>query len=100
MRMDIILYLVFFAALVWAKIQLDTKRRGDIMKNFSFKTRLIYFGGIALVSLAFFALQLYSVQTTEAGTGSMVLLILWGLLAAFGIGGLVYTVAKRDRHPK
>jgi hypothetical protein len=70
------------------------------MKNFSFKTRLVYFGGIALVSLAFFALQMYRVQTTEAGTGSMVLLILWGLLAAFGIGGLVYSVAKRGRHPK
>ncbi|MGO1060307.1 hypothetical protein ACTL32_14320 [Planococcus sp. FY231025] len=70
------------------------------MKNFSFKTRLIYFGGIALVSLAFFALQLYSSQTTEAGTGSMVLLILWGLLAAFGIGGLIFSIARRGSSPK
>lgn len=70
------------------------------MKNFSYKTRLIYFGGIALVSLAFFVLQLFSVLGNEAGTGSMVLLILWGLLAAFGIGGLVFSVARKDRHPK
>lgn len=70
------------------------------MKNFSYKTRLVYFGGIALVSLAFFALQLFSVQDNEAGTGSMVLLILWGLLAAFGIGGLIFSLARKDRHPK
>lgn len=70
------------------------------MKNFSHKTRLIYFGGIALVSLAFFALQLYSILNSDAGTGSMVLLILWGLLASFGIGGLIFSMGKRGRHPK
>lgn len=36
MRMDIILYLVFFAALVWAKIQLDTKRRGGHYEELQF----------------------------------------------------------------
>lgn len=70
------------------------------MGSFDYKTRLIYFGAIALVSLAFFALQLYSVQTSAAETGAMVLLILWGGLAAFGIGGLIYSIAKRDRHSK
>ncbi|MDN7246715.1 hypothetical protein QWY16_01855 [Planococcus shenhongbingii] len=70
------------------------------MKNFSFKTRMIYFGVIAFVSLAFFALQLYAHLNGPGGTGSVVLLILWGIMVVFGIAGIVYSVAKKDRHPK
>jgi heme/copper-type cytochrome/quinol oxidase subunit 4 len=68
------------------------------MKNF--KTRIIYFGAIAAVSLAFFALQLYVFLTSPDGTGSIVLLILWGIMVAFGIAGIIFTMAKKNRHPK
>jgi len=68
------------------------------MKNF--KTRIIYFGAIAAVSLAFFALQLYVFLNSSDGTGSIVLLILWGLMVVFGIAGVIYTVAKKNRHSK
>lgn len=70
------------------------------MKNFTVKTRIIYFSVIALVSAAFFILQMYANSNGEHGTGSIVLLILWGLLAAFGIAGIVFTLAERDRHGK
>ncbi len=65
------------------------------MKNFSLKARLIYFGGIALVSAAFFVLQFYGYQRGGQNTWEMMLLIIWGILALFGIGGIVYSIAKR-----
>lgn len=67
------------------------------MKNFSLKARLIYFGAIALASAAFFALQFYGYQNGGQSTWEGVLLIVWGLLAAFSIGGFVYSIAKRGR---
>jgi len=70
------------------------------MKKLSFKTRMIYFGVIAAISLAFFALQLYVYLNSSDGTGSLVLLILWGLMVVFGIAGIVYNVAKKGRHSK
>ncbi|GKW46354.1 MULTISPECIES: hypothetical protein [unclassified Planococcus (in: firmicutes)] len=70
------------------------------MKNFTVKTRIIYFAIIALVSIAFFVLQLYANSGGDYGIGSIVVLILWGLLAAFGIAGLIFTLSKRDRHKK
>lgn len=70
------------------------------MKNFSVRTRIIYFSVIALVSIAFFVLQLYANSSGSYGVGSIVLLILWGLMAAFGIAGLVFNASKRDRHKK
>lgn len=64
------------------------------MNKFSYRSRLLYFGMIAFFSLAFFLLQLYAVMNNEVGTGSYVLLVLWGLMVAFGLGGIFYTVAK------
>ncbi|RNF39142.1 hypothetical protein [Planococcus salinus] len=70
------------------------------MKNFSFKGRIIYFSLIAVVSLAFFALQLYSHLNSPSGVGSIVLLILWGILVLFGLAGIILSVKNRDRHQK
>lgn len=70
------------------------------MKNFSTKTRIIYFSVIALVSIAFFVLQLYANSNGGYGAGSIVLLVLWGLLAAFGLAGLFFTLSKQGRHKK
>ncbi|MGI2328716.1 hypothetical protein [Planococcus sp. YIM B11945] len=70
------------------------------MKNFSFKGRIIYFSLIAAVSLAFFALQWYANSQEAAGSGSVLLLVIWGLLVAFGIGGVIYSISKRGRHKK
>ncbi|ANU16050.1 hypothetical protein BBI11_02775 [Planococcus maritimus] len=67
------------------------------MKNFSFNARLIYFGAIVLFSLGFFFLQLSSVMDGGAGIGSIILLILWGVMAAFGIGGIIASFAVRKR---
>ena len=67
------------------------------MKNFSFKARVIYFGAIALISLAFFALQLTAVLQESNGIGSIILLILWALMALFGLAGLGFTLKNRNR---
>ena len=67
------------------------------MKKWSLKARLIYFGVIALVSAVFFALQFYGYQNGGQSTWEVMLLIVWGLLAAFGIGGFVYSIAKKGR---
>lgn len=70
------------------------------MKNFSFKARMIYFAVIAAVSLAFFSLQLYANSQGSPGTGATILLILWGALIAFGIGGMIFSILRRSRHQK
>lgn len=67
------------------------------MKNFSFKARIIYFGAIALISLAFFALQLTAVLQESNGIGSIILLILWALMALFGLAGLGFALKNRNR---
>ncbi len=67
------------------------------MRNFSVKAQLIYFGGIALVSIAFFVLQLYGYQSGDQLTWELMLLILWGIIALFGIGGFFYSISKRKR---
>ncbi|TWT04286.1 hypothetical protein FQV26_15215 [Planococcus sp. CPCC 101016] len=67
------------------------------MKNFSFKARIIYFGAIALVSLAFFALQLTAVLQDSNGIGSFILLILWALMALFGLAGLGFALKNKNR---
>ena len=67
------------------------------MKKWSLKARLIYFGVIALVSAVFFALQFYGYQNGGQSTWEVMLLIVWGLLAAFGIGGLVYSITRKGR---
>lgn len=64
------------------------------------KTRRIYFAAIALVSLAFFALQLYANSTGPTGIGSIVLLILWGIMAAFGIVGFIWSTSTKNRQSK
>lgn len=70
------------------------------MKNFSFKGRIIYFSAIALVSLAFFVLQLTAVMQGSDGIGSIILVILWALMALFGIAGILFAVKNRNRLPK
>ncbi|MFD1032189.1 hypothetical protein [Metaplanococcus flavidus] len=67
------------------------------MNKFSYRSRLLYFGMIAFFSLAFFLLQLYSILNNGAGTSSYVLLFLWGLMVAFGLGGIFYTVRKNKQ---
>lgn len=67
------------------------------MKKWSLKARLIYFGVIALVSAVFFALQFYGYQNGGQSTWEVMLLIVWGLLAAFGIGGFVYSITRKGR---
>ncbi|ANU24444.1 hypothetical protein [Planococcus donghaensis] len=67
------------------------------MKDFSFKTRVIYFGAIAIVSLAFLALQLTAVMQGSDGVGSITLVILWSLMALFGFAGIGYAVKRRNR---
>ena len=64
------------------------------MNKFSHRSRLLYFGLIAFFSLGFFLLQLYAVMNNDAGTGSYVLLVLWGVMIAFGVGGMFYTMKK------
>lgn len=66
-----------------------------MMKNFSFRTRMIYFGAIALISLFFFSLQLYLTATVQVGMGSYVLLTLWSLMTLFGVGGMIYHFSKK-----
>lgn len=68
------------------------------MKNFSFKGRMIYFGLIMVVSLAFFSLQLYSYLNNPSGTGSIILLVLWAVMVLFGLAGIAYSMKNRDRH--
>lgn len=70
------------------------------MKNFSFGMRMIYFGAIALISLAFFSLQLYTVINGSPGIGSIILLIIWVLVVLFGVGGMIFTYMTRDRSKK
>lgn len=70
------------------------------MKNFSFKARMIYFGLITVVSFSFFAMQGYANSTGSYGTGSIVLLILWGMMIAFGIAGMIYSIKNRNPHKK
>lgn len=70
------------------------------MRNFSFKGRIIYFAVITAVSLAFFSIQLYANSEGNPGTGSIILLILWGLMAAFGVGGIIYSIVQRGRQQK
>ncbi|TWT02355.1 hypothetical protein [Planomicrobium sp. CPCC 101079] len=70
------------------------------MRNFSFKGRIAYFAVIAAISLAFFGLQFYANSEGSPGVGSTILLILWGLMAAFGIGGIVLSVIQRSRQQK
>lgn len=67
------------------------------MNKFSYRSRLLYFGLIAFASLAFFGLQLSAVLNNDAGTGSYVLLVLWGLMVAFGLGGIFYTISRNKK---
>ena len=67
------------------------------MKNFSFKARIIYFGAIALISLAFFVLQLTAVLQESNGIGSIILLILWAFMALFGLAGLGFALKNKNR---
>jgi len=67
------------------------------MKKFSFKAKMIYFGLIALFSLGFFFLQLSAVMDGDTGIGSIILLILWGVMAAFGIAGIIASFAVKKR---
>lgn len=70
------------------------------MRNFSFKGRIIYFSVITVISLAFFSLQLFANSEESPGAGSVILLILWGLMAAFGIGGIIFSIIQRGRQQK
>jgi len=67
------------------------------MKHFSFKARLIYFGAIALISLSFFALQLAAVSEGSDGIGSIILVVLWALMALFGLAGVIFALKNRNR---
>ncbi|MBT2581400.1 hypothetical protein [Planococcus sp. ISL-109] len=68
------------------------------MKNFSFKARMIYFSMIVLFSIGFFLLQWTAATDEGAGIGSMILLILWGVMALFGIAGLIFSMWTRKRN--
>lgn len=71
------------------------------MKNFSFGMRMIYFGAIALVSLAFFILQLFSAkEESSMGIGTIVLLIAWAIMILFGVGGMIFSYVTRDQSKK
>lgn len=59
---------------------------------------MIYFGLILLFSLGFFFLQLTSVMGGDTGFGSILLLILWGVMSAFGIAGLIASLAGNKRN--
>ena len=67
------------------------------MNKFSYRSRILYFGLIAFFSLGFFLLQIYAVMNNDLGTGSYVLLVLWGLMVAFGVAGIFYTKAKNKK---
>ncbi|WP_033543855.1 hypothetical protein [Planococcus sp. CAU13] len=67
------------------------------MNKFSYRSRLLYFGLIGFFSLLFFLLQLYAVINNDVGTGSYVLLVLWGIMVAFGLGGIFYTMSKNKK---
>ena len=67
------------------------------MEHFSIKARLIYFSAITLISLAFFALQLIAVLQGSDGIGSIILMVLWALMALFGLAGIVFALKKRNR---
>ncbi|WP_422122063.1 hypothetical protein DHX103_09530 [Planococcus sp. X10-3] len=67
------------------------------MNKFSYRSRLLYFGLIAFVSLGFFLIQLYAILNNAVGASSYVLLVLWGLMVAFGVGGIFYTIAKNNK---
>ena len=66
------------------------------MNKFSYRSRLLYFGLIALFSLGFFLLQLFGMDEGD-GTSAYVLLVLWGLMVAFGLGGIFYTMSKNKK---
>ncbi|ANU21153.1 hypothetical protein BBI15_13640 [Planococcus plakortidis] len=71
------------------------------MNKFSYKSRLLYFGLLGFFSLGFFLLQLYSVMNSDSGIGSYVLLVLWALMIAFGVGGLFFTMkTNKERRGK
>jgi len=65
--------------------------------KFSYRARILYFGLIAFFSLGFFLLQIYAVMNNKTGTGSYVLLVLWGLMVVFGVGGIFYTTARNKK---
>ncbi|TAA72577.1 hypothetical protein [Planococcus salinarum] len=67
------------------------------MNKFSYRSRILYFGLFAFFTLGFFLLQLYSILNNDLGTSAYVRLILWGLMLAFGIGGIFYTMAKNKK---
>ncbi|ANU14972.1 hypothetical protein B481_2887 [Planococcus halocryophilus Or1] len=67
------------------------------MKDFSFKARVIYFGAIAIISLSFLALQLTAVMQGSNGGGSITLVILWSIMALFGLAGIGYALKRRNR---
>lgn len=67
------------------------------MKNFSFKARMIYFGLIAIFSLGFFVLQLTTVMEGDAGFGSMMLLVLWGVMTVFAVAGIIASMVMNKR---
>lgn len=67
------------------------------MNKFSYRSRILYFGLFAFFSLGFFLLQLYAILNNGADTRSYVLLALWALLVAFGVGGIFYTMAKNKK---
>ena len=67
------------------------------MNKFSYRSRILYFGLIAFFSLGFFLLQLYAIMNTGSGTSSYVLLVLWGVMVAFGVGGIFYTMSKNKK---
>ena len=85
-------------ALQGNKIEKSLTKGVLVMKNISFGGRMIYFSLITLVSAAFFAMQLYAY--TGDGVGSIVLLVLWGILIAFGVSGIILSIKNRDRHGK
>ncbi len=67
------------------------------MNRFSFKARMIYFSIIALVSIGFFVLQWTANLDDSAGVGSVILLVLWGAMALFGIAGIILSAKARNK---
>lgn len=59
---------------------------------------MVYFGAITLISLAFFALQLFAVVQGSDGIGSITLVILWALMALFGLAGIGFALKNRQKN--
>lgn len=70
-----------------------------MMRKFSFGTRMVYFALISAISITFLAFQIY-ITSQSGGGGAILLTVLWGIMALFGVGGMVFTLLTKKRSGK